>query len=162
MFSRKISSPALLIAILALQGTAQLSRSSVTPMPDFIRQVRQADANRYLANPNYKVRDSSAFEEMRQYILTTYRGVNVRSSFVVDGQTVDCIPIADQPSLRGNQIAGPPPNSIQLNTAATHKCEEGTIPMRRITLEQLSRFETLQQFLGKEPTRSGSPPQPRN
>ena len=36
-------------------------------------------------------------------------------------------------------------------------CPEGTIPMRRVTLEQMTRFETVQDFLRKGPRDAGSP-----
>jgi hypothetical protein len=37
-------------------------------------------------------------------------------------------------------------------------CSEGTIPMRRVTLEQMTRFETVQDFLRKGPGYAGRPP----
>jgi hypothetical protein len=37
-------------------------------------------------------------------------------------------------------------------------CPEGCIPMRRLTLENLTRFETLQQFFKKNPVGKGSVP----
>jgi hypothetical protein len=36
-------------------------------------------------------------------------------------------------------------------------CPEGTIPMRRVTLEQMTRFETVRDFLRKGPGDAGSP-----
>jgi hypothetical protein len=39
-------------------------------------------------------------------------------------------------------------------------CEAGTVPIRRITLEQMSEFPNLRAFLGKSPGGSGAPPLP--
>jgi hypothetical protein len=37
------------------------------------------------------------------------------------------------------------------------KCEEHTIPMRRVTLDELSRFQTLEEFFEKGPNGAGHP-----
>ena len=57
------------------------------------------------------VRDEAAFEEMRRHLLKLYEGVQVSHSFFEAGHYVDCVPISQQPSLkgRGEQAAKAPP-----------------------------------------------------
>ncbi|MGH3157547.1 MAG: hypothetical protein ACRDNF_13340, partial [Streptosporangiaceae bacterium] len=57
------------------------------------------------------VRSPQAFSQMRSYILSTYRGVNVEHSFVLGGQYFDCMTVKSQPTVRDLQltrIATPP------------------------------------------------------
>ncbi len=130
------------------------------PFNAFIQKVKEADANDFLSRPASKVRDAAAFDEMRRYILSLYRGVHVAHSYVLGSQSVDCVPVNEQPSVRAlnkGKIASEPPSPPQqIATKADSsgnqtRCEANTIPMRRITLEQLSRFRTLQDFLKKTP-----------
>ena len=57
------------------------------------------------------MRDEAAFEEMRRHLLKLYEGVQVSHSFFEAGHYVDCVPISQQPSLkgRGEQAAKAPP-----------------------------------------------------
>src|SRR5262249_51244870 len=143
---------------------------------DFIESTMAADACEYLARPTSRVTDAQSFEEMRQYILVMYQGVQVSHSLVLRSQYFDCVPFEQQPSVRFlglESIMSPPSedlstfNSLQLNPDQQFDqfgnslvCENNTIPMNRITLEQLSRFETLRQFLAKGPDGGGRAPIP--
>ena len=142
---------------------AQIAPSKLIPFAEFIREVKHADAHEFLARPSSNVRDLAAFEEMRQYILTLYRGAHVHHSYVLGSQTIDCIPINQQPSLRdrGVVLTPEPPSSGTNTPPGSSNCEEHTIPMRRITLEQLSHFRTLHEFFQKAPDGSGYAPEPR-
>jgi len=126
------------------------------------------------------VKTPEAFEEMRRHLLSLYRGVHVPHSFLLDTQVFDCVPITEQPSVRflRLKIATPPPpiqppptqarspepgppaggqpdepqaggNKVDVFGNAI-SCDQGTIPMRRITLEEMTRFGSLREFLGKE------------
>jgi len=116
-----------------------------------------------------------------------YRGVRVSHSYVLESQTFDCIPIDQQPSLRKqglNAIEATPPAlplpsktipgqdraagqaAIPLQIPPSQYdafgnvlgCEQHTIPMRRMTLDEMSRFKNLQEFFGKGPNGAGKAP----
>jgi len=99
----------------------------------------------------------------------------------------DCVPMLQQPTARAfglNDLATEPPQALlarpevgnddgaegPTNPASfpnagnasdefgnSLRCEAGTIPMRRTTLEDLSQFPTLRQFFQKGPGRAGQP-----
>jgi hypothetical protein len=153
---------------------------------EFVRGLTSARSAQYVGQAQNRVRGVANFEEMRQHLLRMYRGVHVRHSFVLDTQYFDCVPLAEQPSVRlqGLSIASPPPappsvprdsssGSSQdgplpaLQAAPDEKfdrfgnaieCENGTIPMLRMTLEDLSRFSNLREFFQKGPDGAGQVP----
>jgi hypothetical protein len=140
---------------------------------DFISNTNTAVFGDYLAQPEVRVRDAAALEEMRQHILSMYQGVEVSHSFLLDSHYFDCVPVEQQAAFRlsgQEQIATPPPaphpgeqtgadspipaSQIGPNNqfdrfGNSTRCEDRTIPMRRITLEDMTRFETLRGFLAK-------------
>ena len=140
----------------------------LVPFNTFIQSVKDANANDFLARPDSEVKDAASFEEMRQYILSLYHQVHVNHSYVLGSQTFDCIPVNQQPSVRAlgpNKIATEPPATKrpQHLVAETNDksgnpvgCEDHTIPMRRITLQQLSQFRTLKDFFRKSPNGGGA------
>jgi hypothetical protein len=164
---------------------AQEAPSQFVPFQVFVEATALASYGQYTTRPDSRVQDAAAFEEMRQHILALYQGVDVTHSFVLDSSHFDCIPIEQQPAIRIlglNNIAVSPPTATSVNASGDGSlaaeqptnltsqlagenqfdqfgnslvCEEGTIPMFRITLEQLTRFATLQQFLQKVPDESG-------
>lgn len=118
----------------------------------------------------------------RAYLLRRYEQVDVPHSFMDDaGQTIDCIPIDQQPSRRarpGERLATPPRIPTTGNPAApapagvasapsmlppalsaggtdrhgnVRACPAGTVPIVRTTLEQLARFDNLDDFFRKAP-----------
>jgi hypothetical protein len=167
------------LALFLLNGvvSAQSAPAEFVPFRNSIDQTTTADAGDYLTQPASKVKNAAAFEEMRQHILHMYQGVEVNHSFVLDSSHYDCVPIEQQPAVRTygiKKIASPPPPSA-LNTAAgapdaesgikpalqldpenpfdafgnSVHCEQHTIPMRRITLDTMTHFQTLRQFFQK-------------
>src|SRR5271169_1248856 len=110
---------------------------------------------------------------MRRHILGLYDGVKVTHSFLLAGHAFDCIPIEQQVSLHRygqDKIASPPPATPrgkqdrgedapvaapQVAFGAVDsfgnptRCEAQTIPMRRVTLEDMTRFATLRDFFAK-------------
>ena len=138
------------------------------------------------------MRDEAAFEEMRRHLLKLYEGVQVSHSFFEAGHYVDCVPISQQPSLkgRGEQAAKAPPRPTSpsrppkgetgsaapgktqtLDLRLTRKndsfghrtaCPARTIPMRRVTLEDMVHFATLSEFLRGRKIDDGSFDRPRN
>jgi hypothetical protein len=77
----------------------------------FITAVESAKPKVYLKHPSAKVDDETAFREMQAHIIKLYEGVEVKHSFAdANGQVFDCIPIEQQPSLRGSakKVSTPP------------------------------------------------------
>ena len=168
------------LAALLLGGTqAGAQTDRFVTFSEFIQGVRGAAPSAFVGQGQNRVASATAFEEMRQHIQTTYEGVTVTHSHVLDSAHFDCVPIMQQASVRKlgvSQIASPPPtapaapagagaaaagNLLPQFTHSTDKfgnamnCEPGTIPMRRMTLEDLSRFQTLQQYFQKGPNGAG-------
>jgi hypothetical protein len=122
-----------------------------------------------MRRPDAKVRSETEFAAMRAYLESYYAGVAPTNSFAVGGQIVDCVPIQEQPSLRnGASVATPPPDdagdppaagvteaSPNAHGGGAHghddRCTSGAIPIRRLTLEELTRFQTLSDFFRKQP-----------
>jgi hypothetical protein len=181
---------ALFIAVSHGALYAQETPSQFVPFGDFIWNTEAARFEDYSVRAESRAKDASAFEEMRQHILALYQGVEVSHSFVLDSNHFDCVPIEQQPSVRTLGLKGialPPPGPALLSQpqedsptpegpvnltsqlAAESQfdefgnslgCEEDTIPMFRITLEQLTRFPTLRQFFQKIPDELGRGTEP--
>jgi kumamolisin len=156
------------------------------PFVEFIRRTAAASASEHARN-GARFSNASAFDDMKSHILSLYQGIHAVHTFVGnDGQHVDCIPIDQQPSLRcgspiGSKVAspptaleGPPPGgqlaSGSANAVRPHLqpgnhdrfgnerfCPPGTIPMRRITLEEMTKFQTLNDYFKKMPLVKGHP-----
>ena len=118
---------------------------------------------------------------MRAHILGMYRGVTVKNvtSFLFEQQYGDCIAIKEQPTvfkLGIKEIAVPPMNVTSSNSTSnttSHiplrgadsplklglkdrfgnpiSCLKHAIPMKRLTLERLTKFATLERFFSKVP-----------
>ncbi len=174
-----------MISVGAVTSTnAFASASSSTPQgfvsfSTFLSNVSTARYTEYIArHSGTAVQSEQAFTKMRSYILDTYAGVQQVSSYVLDGQYFDCITIDSQPSvthLKIKHLAQPPVVSSQTTHADglsrgsaspltlgekdafgnAISCKNGTIPMERITLERLSKFATLNDFLAKGPNGQG-------
>jgi hypothetical protein len=157
-------------------------------LAEFLPGVAAAKFEGFHRGAETRVRTAEAFAEMRRHILSLYEGVALDGvhSFLLDGNHFDCLPIEQQPSVRGLglthvEVAPPPLNSAaepavpapgepaEPGTRASSPltlgsrdgfgneihCAEGTIPMRRVTLEEMTRFETLRQFFEKGPDGAG-------
>ncbi len=107
---------------------------------EFIATVEAARYSDFQNNPSTRVVDASAFEDMRQHILQRYTGVVVVTSVMIGNHVFDCI------LLSGKEIQA---------ASVSGGCPEGSIPMRRLILEDLTRFASLSAFLAKSPD---SPP----
>ena len=111
------------------------------PLPEFLGEVRGARYGDYAGSPGAMVRDEPAFEQMRHYVLDRYGTEPVSRSYLLGDATFDCLGTAGKP----------PPDS---------RCPPGTVPVRRVTLAELTRFPTLQSFLSKTPDGGSLPPVP--
>jgi neprosin-like protein len=148
----------------------------------FMDSVTSAEHHDYADRPAARVANVEQFNAMRQYIIDRYGGIEVAHSFVDEnGQVFDCIPIRQQPSLKGTgaapanapDIAPEPgltgdshamPIQPQLRSDRLDKyghsmsCPPGTIPVRRITLEELARYQDMRSFFRKVPVGEGRHP----
>jgi len=153
--------------------------ASFVPFSAFLKSTAQARYGSYRGTGRAgAVRSAQAFEQMRSYILGTYRGVKVKHSFVFGGKYFDCVTVRSQPTVRDlnlTTIATPPaavparstagqmsrsPLTMGLHDAFGNaiSCPAGSIPMLRMTLGTMTRFPTLHAFLAKGPDRAGRAP----
>lgn len=156
----------------------------LVPFGEFVDSLKQASVSEFSQDPSTNVKEVKNFDEMKSHLIAQYDGMTVPHSFMdEDGQIWDCVPIDQQPSLRGKGNAATPPDmpvpiksaksttkkkAIELTAqlSADRKdhlgnamyCPDGTIPIRRITLEELSRFETLDHYFQKSPFGKGGHP----
>src|SRR5438270_11698540 len=77
----------LLIAVLLgglylLPARDEAGPPKVTPFNTYIEGVRNAKPTDFVGRADSRVTDADAFEEMRQYILSRYRGVHVAHSYL--------------------------------------------------------------------------------
>jgi hypothetical protein len=142
----------------------------------FRRSLRTQSHDAYRGKAHFKVRGPDEFEAQRRHLLDLYGEVEGRHSFVdAAGQVFDCIPIEQQPALRrsGRPLATPPDLPSMARAAPEARvppapalagqpdrfgnamaCPPGTVAVRRVTLEELARFESLEHFLRKGPRAS--------
>jgi hypothetical protein len=174
-----------IVLTVATAAQAQTAGDRFVSFDEFLRGLRAAAPLQYMGRPNNRVASAAAFEEMRQHLLRMYDGIHVRHSFALDTQYFDCVPLAEQPSVRlqGLTVAPSPPPppplppggsgtsfddaspALQVAPDQTRDrfgnavpCERGTIPMLRITLDDLSRFSSLREFFQKGPGGAGQGP----
>ena len=172
---------AAVVAMACGPAIAQSAADRFVPFGEFLQTLTAAPAEQYLAGAAANgVASTGAVEEMRSHILSLYRGVTVRHSFVLDDQYFDCVPILQQPSARAlglmkvpalpaalplptNDDDGAPASQFAPGETADRfgnamPCEQGTIPMRRITLQELSRYRNLREYFQKGHDGAGEVP----
>jgi hypothetical protein len=150
--------------------------------------VDAAKIEHFAGKPAVKVSNEAALSAMKAHISSLYRGTTVVHSFEDEnGSIFDCIPVNQQPALRGAAPAAPPSalpaakpmaaagaqavgerrlspvgTVLQAGQKDQHgnerSCPPGHIPMRRVTLQELTRFESIDHFLRKGPLDTGQPP----
>jgi hypothetical protein len=151
----------------------------ILPHRAYKELVGASDFDLYRRDPRIRVATKTAFNRMQAHVVSLYEGVEAVHSFEdAAGHPVDCIPLEQQPSLRGQTgplsdppdldqvIAGEKPQTVPLSQATSPPAAEpsrdrhgnvrqappGTIPMRRVTLNQVARFHDLDDYLNKVPT----------
>lgn len=161
--------------------------TGLTPFNQFLAAVADATHGEFATRSMSKVAREDAFTEMKAHVLRLYENVEVPHSFVDEnGSVFDCIPIEQQPALRNAREPVPQAPDVPYVAQAEGRgvpderndrhvpsqlgpdrrdrygnvmqCPTGTIPMRRVTLEDLSRFENLRGFLRKGPSGDAEPP----
>ena len=175
-----VATAALLPLFLGGQSVA-VAATGITSYSDFMKGVRYAQFEQFENRINSKVSDKTAFAAMQKHILKHYRGVKIANSFLgQSGSPIDCVTIKSQPGLksrkmRGHKLATPPKALARADQRSAKRvksgrdikpqlsrkmkdlygntmyCGKGTIPMRRLTLETLTRFKTLDDFFSKGP-----------
>jgi hypothetical protein len=138
---------------------------------EFMESLTATKREDYMAKPATKVATDDHFAEMKSYLLKLYDGVSATHSFVDEnGQIFDCVPIEQQPALKGakkiahaaDQPGAPEPShelqaQSQLSPERKDKygnsmwCPPGTVAVRRITMDELARFEDMRNFFQKSP-----------
>jgi hypothetical protein len=166
---------------------AAASQPPITPFQDFVNSLHAAKSLHYLNVPNSAIGFEGAFDEIRAHLVNYYAGAESMHSFVdANGAVFDCIPIDKQLSRRGQTsplpVAPDLPGAADPTQAPSSPARkivqlhadfrdpygnqmlppDGTIPVRRLTLEGLARFKNLRDFLQKRPGGGGGarPPGP--
>lgn len=147
---------------------------AIQPFADFrdsLSSVRYPEVRERVAVKS----DDTAFDEMREFLLSRYDGVDVRHSFLEPGgEVVDCVPVEQQLSLRGGSEVPEPPSeppppapegedappgpttALQPQLHPDNRdalgnqmwCPPGTVPVLRHTLDQLAtEYATLDEFV---------------
>ena len=151
----------------------------------YVESLQAARHGAFLARAETQTSDSGAFEEMRSHLLNHYEGVEAPHSFMDEGGAIfDCIPVEQQPALKGSSepvleppdlppfeeahgkrvrrkegLAGLPLGPKKKDPYGNEmQCPSGTVPIRRLTLEQLTRYPTLRDFFKKSPAGGSIPP----
>lgn len=141
----------------------------------FVADTQKAKFEDYARRPGGKVLNEKEFQKMQKHIASLYEGVVVKNSFIMENNGhVDCIDIKSQPGLRqgGKRLTvQKPPKAIVVQEEGEDQkeqpvqpmlakekkdpfgnvmfCENNFIPMRRVTLDELTRFRTLEDFFNK-------------
>lgn len=160
--------------VIAMSSRADAQSNEFVPFDRFLEGTQSASSMQ-LRGPKSKVLGRTAFDEMHRHLLNMYRGVQVRHSFVKDASHFDCIPVEQQASVRLSgldHVAAPPPQSMLDGSSSVAQvapeqssdefgnaigCEGGTIPVRRITLEEMTQFPDLRRFFEKKPEAPSDP-----
>ena len=178
---RRLRGPVLGLALAITGSSGPLNAAEtpkgIASFQDFLAGVKTAKFEKYKELRDSAIVNEKEFSRMQGHILRLYEGVKVTNSFMGQGGSIiDCVTIDSQPGLRGKKLAKGPKASIppevkdrkddqpnakpvkpQLSEGNVDKfnnpqfCKKGTIPMRRLDLEGVTRFKTLDDFLAKEP-----------
>ena len=168
---------ALAAQVFAFNVFAQGDSKMLISFQEFYRSIAGARFEDYARKDGVKVTNPDEFQKMKAHIVSTYEGVKVKNSFVLgEAGPVDCVDMRTQPGLRkdgkfialekppapmiarekrgdearkGQQVA--PMLSARKKDAFgnVQYCDKGFIPMRRMTLDELVRYETLDDFFSK-------------
>ena len=157
----------------------------IVPFRQFVDQLHAARPEHYLNVASSRIMNEQSFDDIHSHLKNYYEGTEAAHSFVdANGSIFDCMPVEKQYSLRANAGAvarapdlpanatkaggaappAPADRIVQLHASMTDPlgntmlAPEGTIPVRRLTVENLARFRTLREFLQKSPSGGSLPP----
>lgn len=154
------------LLILSCNSVSAAESPALSPFNEFFDQIK---------NSEYQKSDLSekAFTEFKDFLLKIYSDQNVPKSLFRNGQVLDCLPTNQQPALRfmpGMQdyelaTQTPPddllktpkiekqaetktsPEVLVSQTTNKEKCPEGHSPIVRHTLENMSKYTSLKDYL---------------
>jgi hypothetical protein len=148
---------------------------------DFLASLKRARFKEYAQQPDVTLANAKEFAKMKTYLLKRYNKLTVIHSFrQSDGSVYDCVPIEHQPLQReyttamdAPSLPAPPhpspESSLAQNTeklllahtepalgctndaGKPQDCPAQTIPVRRLTLEEMTHCKTLREFFQKSP-----------
>jgi len=166
----------LAVLVTAPSGIAEEPRSNgLTPQPfdQFLRSVAKARYEDYRELPGARVENQVEFNRMTEHILSLYKGRKAVKTMMVDGACFDCLLVPDgvakppPPAVAPAPIGHPrlpmtpaPSGDIREAHQVGEPAPEGSVPVMRLTLEQLVRFPKLQYFFSKDGAGGGSLPLP--
>jgi hypothetical protein len=126
--------------------------------------------------------DEDKERRLNAYLDVLNRNAEVVHSYVTpEGDCIDCMKIASQPGLAGQAAYASPPVGVPgvppaqqggpaeaaqgLNQGPDEfehirRCPPGTIPVRRVGIEELRRAGTLRRYFQKAPGGGAMPPPP--
>jgi len=150
-------------------GAPASSAPAAVPLAAFVAEVAGARYADYAGKSGVAVRDEPPFEEMRRYLIGRYQGADVARSIASGGVVFDCLrqsgrvtrPPAPVDAPSAPPLDTAPPGTTPPDSAAAAPgggCPDGSVAVRRVTLDELVRFPTLSAFLGKGPAGEGLPP----
>ena len=90
-----------------------MANEKIIPFKEFLDSVNQAKPEAFAAaaaaaSTTGKRANAQAITDMRAHILKHYEGVNAQHSFIdANGSVFDCVPVEQQPGLRGKNAAVP-------------------------------------------------------
>lgn len=148
----------------------------IEPFEDFRKSLSSVKYTSLQESSSEVKPDNDSFDQMREFLLSRYDGVDVRHSFVEPGgEVVDCVPVEQQFALRDSSDVPEPPDPPLELTGGDHDdpapgesrpippplspenhddygnqrwCPPGTVPVLRHTLERLAAdHSTLDDFL---------------
>lgn len=114
--------------------------------------------------PGSRVRDLAEFAKMQRFEALSNDPRIVRRSIEIDADVFDCvdmhlqhgfdqrIELLSEPPAGDSRVLPDARETMATLPDATKRCEEGTIPRRRITLNEMARFETLEDLFAKVPS----------
>jgi hypothetical protein len=138
------------------------------------QSAQKGDVRPAQKQPVVRVKNADERRRMEQYIADYYRPLKIVQSLKVPwGEQIDCVDMYTQPAL---QRKGMENHKIQLRPSQIPRalregktalpigaeipgqeylkiggpCPEGSIPIRRLTIDTLVRFQTLEDFFKKE------------
>ncbi len=147
-----------LAGLSAAPATAQSTSNDVVPFDEFIRRVASARSVDWVGVPGSSVSDIASFRAMRRHILKLYKGIHGVRSHAFGGQVYDCVP-QRSPTANRSRMPAPPPGSGSSGPPAPAAppaeawtaCGAGTVPMRRVTLEEMARLGGTRGLLRRSP-----------
>ena len=116
-----------------------MTDKSIADFGDFLAATRAARFADYAARPETRIAEAGEFAAMQRYILEHYESVKVVQSLRVGRQDFDCVARTERFASSGES------DGIG--------CPPGSIPVRRITLDELTRCRSLRNFFRQDRSR---------